>query len=479
MSPIPSARRSTISVAALIGAFALLLSGTAPVTATTGSTHYIDRESGSITIHKFAEPGSADISSTGQELDSSVTEDFLPLAGVTFTITNLGLELDTSDGWKAADGLRNQDIFDVVRDASSNDSLDRTEVVTGNQGTVSQNLPVGLYLVEETDRGDNNVVAPVTPFLVSLPTSGPENEWLYDVHAYPKNSVVGLDMKGDDSEALGMNGTGTIDWKIETTIPYMPADQPLRSYSIAVDASDHLTEPTAADVTLYVDEDPNPVLREWYSTNVSDEGILTLTPNLSSDYLNEHQGKKVRVVVATKMTANDDEKGIVRANAWVNVNGESSFKADAESEWGAVRVITKTKNGEPLAGVSYQLWTEGHDEPIEVEGSKTFTTDENGELIIAGVRVGHEYRLVESGTPAGYRTGSDERFQAVVADTTQVAGDEGHENVITFEKTQVSGFALPITGSFGSLPFLLAGLLLVATALIVNRSRRRRLARAV
>ncbi|MBP0656959.1 hypothetical protein J8J20_24105, partial [Mycobacterium tuberculosis] len=42
-------------------------------------------------------------------------------------------------------------------------------VTTDANGQVTQDLPFGLYKVEETGSGDNNIISPAQPFLVTLP----------------------------------------------------------------------------------------------------------------------------------------------------------------------------------------------------------------------------------------------------------------------------------------------------------------------
>ncbi|WP_218220846.1 SpaH/EbpB family LPXTG-anchored major pilin [Nesterenkonia sp. Act20] len=469
MSPSHIARRSTISVAALIGAFALLFSGVAPVQAAPGPANIDQTRTGSITIHKFAETETDGAEHQGQELAPSMTAGLSPLEGVQFTISRFdGIDLRTAEGWAAMEGI-------TVDSDRAKTVVDTVKTDASGIGSKS-GLPLGLYLVEETGFGDNDVVHPTAPFLVSVPTAGVSGDWLYDVHAYPKNSVVSLDMVADDSRAFGMNGTGTIDWKVTTSIPYLPANQSLNTYSITLNLTDHLTTPTPNDVTLRVGGMEIP--RGQYSVNASN-GMLTVAPPEGATGLDAYQGQPVELTVATKMTANEDQKGIVGAQATVQVNDAETRPAAAESDWGAVRVIMNDAEDAPLSGATFELRRTQDGDPIEVDGRTSFTTQDNGELMIPGIRVGERYYLVQTGAPAGYTPAQARNFEVVAADTNTVGGDSTHPNVVTFNNEQVSGFALPITGSFGSLPFLLAGLLLVATALLVNRSRRRRLARAV
>ena len=91
---------------------------------------------------------------------------------------------------------------------------DGAKCVTGEDGSVKlENLPMGLYYIEETDiskaqinvnQGDTSkqadwkkvsITKAVAPFLITtpLPNSDPDSQktkpWLYDVHVYPKNDT--------------------------------------------------------------------------------------------------------------------------------------------------------------------------------------------------------------------------------------------------------------------------------------------------
>ena len=480
-----ASRRSTISVAALLGAAALLFSGVAPVSATTNNAPQIDPQAtGSITIHKLAQSGeSGDADHQGEQLDLSGT----PLEGVEFTITNLGVEPSTSAGWQEVEELRTMSPDLLVEQGDARPSDSRFSVTTNASGMAStdsvKELPVGVYLVEETDSGPHDTVEPVAPFLVSLPTAGPDNEWLYDVHAYPKNSVVSLDMVADDSTAFGMNGTGNINWEIISAVPYLPAGKTLNTFQIKVDVTDRLALSEDVEENIQLEVGGQLVPLGTYSAEVNEQGILTVSPPQGAGALNQYQGQNVRLIIATKMTQNEDRAGVVQAKATVHVNTDDTTSetkpAVAESEWGAVKVITRADRSAPLEGATYEVRRTQDGPAIRVGTETSFTTGSNGELLIPGLRAGEQFWLVEIDTPRGYTAAPAKQFTVQTADLATVRPSEDHPNVIIFENQQVSGFALPITGSFGSLPFLIGGLLLVAIALIVNRSRRRRLAQAV
>ena len=85
-----------------------------------------------------------------------------------------------------------------------------TDDVTGTTGAT--NLPVGLYLVVETEVPEN-VNSTTDPFLVSLPMTDvtDADEWLYDVSVYPKNETNNPTLEKEVSDlAHGVSFTGDI-----------------------------------------------------------------------------------------------------------------------------------------------------------------------------------------------------------------------------------------------------------------------------
>lgn len=97
---------------------------------------------------------------------------------------------------------------------------DETGVVTFDEVTVdgkAQKLPLGLYLVIETESPDQ-VSTPCEPFLVSVPmtrvgTTNALTDWLYNVHVYPKNktsygdiTLVKEGQVGNSEETVQLSG---------------------------------------------------------------------------------------------------------------------------------------------------------------------------------------------------------------------------------------------------------------------------------
>lgn len=128
---------------------------------------------GSITLFKKkgAETNSR---ATGKEM-AGVPGKALP--GVTYKITKLDYDLQNGD-WATFP----KSAADVKKTAETK------EETTGTDGKAAfTDLPLGIYLVEETNAPDGIVAG--APFIVSVPMVNEASDaWNYDVIAYPKNT---------------------------------------------------------------------------------------------------------------------------------------------------------------------------------------------------------------------------------------------------------------------------------------------------
>ena len=139
-----------------------------------------ENKKGSITIHKYEYNGSEGTAGTGN-VENTMPDGATALAGVTFKITKIA-ELDTYYG---------EDAKALPKVAEANNMTvgkPFVEQTTDENGeTKFNNLSLGLYLVQETD-APAQITGRVEDFLVSIPmTNADEDDWLYDVHVYPKN----------------------------------------------------------------------------------------------------------------------------------------------------------------------------------------------------------------------------------------------------------------------------------------------------
>lgn len=160
---------------------ALLMAATMLATGAMAYDNAAD-QTGSITIHKFEQEDSGqDEWPEGDPGDGTEMSDTTglgtPLANVEFSIWNV---TGTYTGSEDATTIVTTDLGEA------------TDVqTTGADGVATfAGLDVGVYLVAETNSDPHTTR--VTPnFFVSIPMTNPEgDDWLYDVHVYPKNALV-------------------------------------------------------------------------------------------------------------------------------------------------------------------------------------------------------------------------------------------------------------------------------------------------
>lgn len=132
------------------------------------------------------------------------------LAGTTFTIQRLYIDLTTQDGWRALNHyVENPGEISEELIADEGESAYTETQTTGADGeAVFDQLPVGVYLVTEEPREGYSASA---PFLVSLPFSDGDGAWKYERTVYPKNQALRPNKQVDAQGAtLGSNTKYTI-----------------------------------------------------------------------------------------------------------------------------------------------------------------------------------------------------------------------------------------------------------------------------
>lgn len=214
--------------------------------ATTTPNPVWTQDYGSITIHKYEWNGKDGKNATGEEDATQLPKDDTttpetkpsPLKDAEFTLYEVknakwleeyySGKIDETDystvfEWKTYAKKGDNGDY-VVTDTSlkkvGTKKTDETGVVTFDEVTVdgkAQKLPLGLYLVIETESPDQ-VSTPCEPFLVSVPmtrvgTTNALTDWLYNVHVYPKNktsygdiTLVKEGQVGNSEETVQLSG---------------------------------------------------------------------------------------------------------------------------------------------------------------------------------------------------------------------------------------------------------------------------------
>lgn len=183
--------------------------------ATTPPQDVWTQDTGSITIHKYEYNGQVKPDSTGEENDvNNLPDGATPLEGATFSIYKVMDRAALRNYYDGTDGQTKVTVDTYLNDTKdaikSNESYSTAvaTATTGEDGIAEfPNLQLGLYVVVETGTPDK-VTSPVKPFLVSVPMTrvNNPNEWLYNIHVYPKNGTTYGEVK---IVKTGRVGSGT------------------------------------------------------------------------------------------------------------------------------------------------------------------------------------------------------------------------------------------------------------------------------
>lgn len=192
---------------------AMLLGSMSVSTFAADKTPVIDEsKTGSITIHKYEYNGTGGETGTGETTDESkvpAEAKKKPLEGAGFTIYKVAGVTELTK-YYSENPTTLPAVSEYVADGKIKPAYATTKV--GEQTTNAQgiagftDLELGFYVVIETTT-PAKVTTPVPPFLVSIPmTVKSGDNWLYDVHVYPKNKTtyggVTLEKQGKDGTLL-------------------------------------------------------------------------------------------------------------------------------------------------------------------------------------------------------------------------------------------------------------------------------------
>lgn len=208
-----------------------------------------------------------------------------------------------------------------------------------------------------------------------------------------------------------------------------------------------------------------------YAVDVVD-GLVTYT--FDTGYFSANPGGELIIDVVVTVDAVGDD-GIITNTAFINTNGRIVESNEVQTEWGGVKLVKHVTGdtAKTLTGAVFQVFATEADavakaNPIAINGVSEFTTDDAGEIVIDGLKIGN-YWIVETKSPAGYRLNQDP-----IA-VTVVSGGLTAYNIYNVANAPVPPFSLPLTGAVGTAVFTGSGLLLMAGAAVAAVTLRRRM----
>lgn len=181
-----------------------------------GKTPVIDTtKTGSITIHKYTEDAGKGAAASGKEDATQVPAGAVAIKDVGFTIYKVADANDLDkfystnpESLPAATKYYTGSGKDVVVNSDVAAKKVGDEKKTDANGVVTfGTLELGIYLVVETT-SPAIVTGPCDPFLIAIPMTTDGDDWLYDVHVYPKNStaVGGVRLVKTGKDGAQLNG---------------------------------------------------------------------------------------------------------------------------------------------------------------------------------------------------------------------------------------------------------------------------------
>ncbi|WP_194420362.1 SpaH/EbpB family LPXTG-anchored major pilin [Microbacterium abyssi] len=487
MSEIQRHRRRLTTVATLIGAVFALGSIAAPAYAAP-----IDAtETGSLTVHKYEKQD------TASGLPNNGTEVTVPgyqaLEGVEFTIQQVeGIDLATNAGWADANALTagfadaapryTEQAVDAITAQGRTLGAAEADTTDASGEAFFGDLDLGLYLVSETSYPGG--VTPSAPFLVTVPVTDPENldDWLYDVHVYPKNSVTAAQKTVTDADDIALGD------EIEFTITSDISNEASIDGYRVVDALNSALDYTGTAVTL---SNGTAITAGTHFTVAHDEVTNTVTVDFTAaGRLMLAANHTAQVLVEITTTANAVAE--ISNSAYIYPNA-GSFDVDPGdpngpqvtppiiTKWGSFEIQKLDETGTQLAGAEFSVFDSEADaragvKAIELDGQTVHAVDGNGILTLSGLRYSdwadgvqiaeeadyQTYWLVETTAPEGYELLAAPVEFTVTAATTATGVDLEVENV-----PSNAGFMLPQTGGTGTTLIYAAGALLLAGAILM------------
>ena len=440
---------------------------------------------GSIVVHKYENPA-WNQANNGRPLTAPDTAKAMD--GVEFILQKVsGIDLTNPDEWGKISQLQYDEAAKKVTYNGQDVTLDANETkqVTAAGGTATfGDLAAGVYLVREGDTGTHKVIKKAQPFFVSIPFPSKEGQtakWLYDVHAYPKNTVSDdgtKTLKDESAQKVGDN----VDWEIKYAVPALGVNETYTNVGMEDQLDAHLKYKNAvvtlggealtqdADYTVTVE----PADKGETDTAVSQKVTIKLTPARLAKVA---AGQEFKVVLSTQITG-VPQNGEIPNSFGPIVNdyqpGVTTTTSDRKVKLGELLVLKRDKDDQkPLKDAEFAVFATKEAATAGTAPIAKAVSGEDGQVRFVGLVLGTEdskkFYLKETKAPAGY---------VINTEVKEVTVNKGKatEVALTIDNTKHDGPNLPLTGAAGQLMLTLGGLALLGAAggLTVAQVRRNR-----
>ena len=484
--------------------------------AETTPSHIFDKDSATLKIKKT--------DSLGTDLPGATFEIY-KVATVNQNITTQ-LSYIVTDTFKKAEnnpndkGITDADVQKLgtlsasALEAKANDLAEKVKNLNGDYSYTSgsenpitiQKADFGLYLVVETSAPKNYNLG--APFFVDVPrTTEDGSTWNYTVVATPKNgsnhlakkvAVVQGDNTVADKDAASVKRGDTLLYKVTGTPPYLTEEE-LADQKVKITISD-----TLAGGLAFNNTDDNKFSLETFTINnqnvANDKYELEVTNNNTKftitikdkDYIKNNNGKSITLTYKAKVT-DAATYADAATNAATIEAGKKTSNSDIPKVYTYAIKLNK-KLGDVDAkekdGVQFGLYKDsacknrvGDIETVK-EGSITFNglvaegegttyylkeekTAQGYTLLSKPIAVTLIPELTESGQPTG-------KMKYTIDNTTTPTEGYNESRLAETTITNNKGFNLPGTGGMGTYIFTIGGLVVMAGAVLLLVSSKKK-----
>ena len=474
-------------------------------------------KTGSITIHKLVKDATNGTTAGNGLEDANASGD--PLDGAKFKIERLTtVDLTTQAGWEKLAGYNGN-----VDTAKADGVEDAGEKVTAGGGLAAfSGLKLGAYVVTETETPAGYVGS--KPFIITVPMTHPTelNKWVYDVHAYPKNSKAGIEKTVADADTPAIGSA--ISYTIKSDIPDVQA---LDFYDV-VDQYDKRVELPEANVALKIINGKTGEVALAKGTDytlIAADGTDGKTKFWTAEFTEAGRKKlvenrkdndtKVQMDLSGTVKDKVEADGLFKnkavllpnspSNGWTPNSGEvpppDYPNSEVVSKFGKVKItkVNAKDDTKKLEGAEFEVYkctpatkpTENFqsvdatlDKKLSPAGKETYATDANGEVTIDGLR-NNDWENNEAVTNPGYyclvETKAPEGFELQprpiafqVLESNSKADNEYTLKTTVKDVPKNGGFNLPLTGAAGIGVLIGAGALLVGGSGAIALANKRR-----
>ncbi|NMW45247.1 SpaH/EbpB family LPXTG-anchored major pilin [Mobiluncus curtisii] len=435
---------------------------------------------GSITVHSVE--GDTGVPATGAEANDLSNQ---IITGSEFKLTKDSTDVSTLAGMQAAARV-------TTTNFTADNNFDAQTCRTGTDGSCKfDQLVPGVYKLEQikAPTGKQNAA----PAIVVLPLTNPAGTgFMYDIHVYPKNAIIGSIKKVNTTPADTLLKEGAeMTFKITVPIPkhnadtkkftaFTVTDEPVSGLTVAESGITSVvlgTETLTSDTHYTVSKTGNNVKVTFVDaglTKLSGSTERELIVNVKGTVTNIATAKVVKNKAAyaykladgTNNTGGKDPNGNDPGSEGVETNGNDS----SQTTFGYVKIKNTDGTTNELTGGKFKVGKCAANGKSVAAGQEVATDATTGNSVGP---IGPLAKLcVEQTTaPTGYALNPEATAIEFTAEKITNANDKTLEALVTNTSNNDFLGKLPLTGGPGVIALLSAGavLMLVAVALMSRK----------